>query len=99
MAEKKTIPFLSLSPPSPTRNKFEQVLPSSDYWPFLFNEFIEHMDKVDEAENEARMSRGELYHAFLPQITAKRNRCHHACHRFNRAGDASRRKLVQLWRE
>jgi hypothetical protein len=57
------------------------------------------MEKIDEAENEARMARGELYHAFLPGITAKRNRCHHACHRFNQAGEAPRRTLVELWRE
>jgi len=30
------------------------------------------MDKIDESENEARMARGELYHAFLPKLTAKR---------------------------
>jgi hypothetical protein len=57
------------------------------------------MDKIGEVENEARMLRGELYHAFLPKLTAKRNRCHHACHRFNQAGEAPRRKLVELWRE
>jgi hypothetical protein len=57
------------------------------------------MDKLDEAENEARMLRGELYHAFLPNLTSKRNRCHHACHRFNQEGEASRRRLVELWRE
>ncbi len=57
------------------------------------------MDKLDEAENEARMLNGELYHAFLPKLTAKRHRCHHACHRFNQAGEASRRRLVELWRE
>jgi hypothetical protein len=57
------------------------------------------MENVDEAENEARMLRGELYHAFMPQLAAKRNRCHHATHRFNRASEASRRELVELWRE
>jgi hypothetical protein len=57
------------------------------------------MDRLDEAENEARMLNGELYYAFLPKLTAKRNRCHHACHRFNQAGEASRRRLVELWRE
>jgi len=76
-------------------------------------------EKIDEVENEARMLRGELYHAFMPKLTVKRNRqvhvlkqcydtttnhgilnrCHHACHRFNVAGEASRRKLVELWRE
>lgn len=53
----------------------------------------------DEVENEARMQRGELYYAFLPGLTVKRNRCHHACHRFNQAGEASRRRLVELWNE
>lgn len=57
------------------------------------------LEHIDEAENEARMLRGELYHAFRPKLTAKRNRCHHACHRFNAAGEASRRRLVELWRE
>ncbi|PQE08200.1 hypothetical protein CJF32_00010290 [Rutstroemia sp. NJR-2017a WRK4] len=57
------------------------------------------MEGIDPVENEARMLRGELYYAFLPGLTAKRNRCHHACKRFNNAGDASRRKLVELWKE
>jgi len=57
------------------------------------------MDKIDEVENEARMLRGELYHAFVPKLTAKRNRCRYACHRFNQAGEASRRKLVELWKD
>ena len=57
------------------------------------------MERVGERENEERMLRGELYHAFMPQLTAKRNRCHNACFRFNAAGDASRRQLVVLWKE
>lgn len=57
------------------------------------------MGDIDEVENEARMASGELFHAFLPGITAKRNRCHHACYRFNSAGEAPRRKLVELWKE
>lgn len=57
------------------------------------------MERFGEVENEARMLRGELYHAFLPELTSKRNRCHHACHRFNQAGEASRRKQIELWRE
>ncbi|PQE10761.1 Galactoside O-acetyltransferase protein [Rutstroemia sp. NJR-2017a BBW] len=57
------------------------------------------MEGIDPVENEARMLRGELYYAFLPGLTAKRNRCHHACKRFNNAGDASRRKLVELWKD
>jgi len=57
------------------------------------------MDKVDETENEARMLRGELHYAFLPELIAKRKRCHDACQRFNEAGKAPRRKMVELWRE
>ena len=57
------------------------------------------MQNISEEENEARMLRGELYHAFMPGLAAKRNRCHHACDRFNNAGDVSRRKRVELWRE
>lgn len=61
---------------------------------------INHMvDEIDEVENEAKMLRGELYFAFLPKLTAKRNRCHHACDRFNREGEATRRRVVELWRE
>ncbi|KAG0647552.1 acetyltransferase [Hyphodiscus hymeniophilus] len=33
------------------------------------------MEHINEAENEARMVRGELYHAFVPNLIAKRNRC------------------------
>jgi hypothetical protein len=33
------------------------------------------MENMNEAENEARMARGELFHAFLPSLLAKRNRC------------------------
>lgn len=56
--------------------------------------------QISEKENEARMLRGELYHAFRPELTAKRDRAHLACHRFNKiGGEASRRKLVELWRE
>ncbi|KAF4634214.1 hypothetical protein G7Y89_g3884 [Cudoniella acicularis] len=54
---------------------------------------------ISEEENEARALRGELYHAFMPGLTTKRNRCHQACHRFNQAGEASRRELVKLWRD
>jgi len=57
------------------------------------------MEPIDEEENERRMLRGELYYAFLPKLTAKRNRCHHACHRFNIEGEAPRRRLVELWRD
>ncbi|CAD6444924.1 67d3a5d1-d3d3-43c1-b199-0f4fdc236528 [Sclerotinia trifoliorum] len=42
---------------------------------------------------------GELYYAFVPKLVEKRNRCHNACKKFNSAGDASRRKLVEMWKD
>lgn len=54
---------------------------------------------VDEVENKGKMLRGELYYAFTPKLTAERQRCQHACKRYNNAGEVSRRKLVELWRE
>ncbi|RAL63703.1 hypothetical protein DID88_003745 [Monilinia fructigena] len=57
------------------------------------------MEGIDEVENEARMLKGELYYAFVPKLTEKRNRCHYACKRFNSAGDAPRRRLVELWKD
>jgi hypothetical protein len=57
------------------------------------------MVPLDHEENEARMRRGELYYAFSPPLYAARTRCHHACNRFNLAGEVPRRRLVELWRE
>ncbi|KAF7857198.1 hypothetical protein EAF04_009439 [Stromatinia cepivora] len=57
------------------------------------------MEGIDEVENEAKMSKGELYYAFVPKLFEKRNRCHYACKRFNSAGDAPRRKLVEMWKD
>lgn len=53
----------------------------------------------DEEENEQKMLRGELYVAFTPRLSAKRKRCHYACHKFNSAGEVDRRELVRLWRK
>ena len=55
--------------------------------------------KVDEADNLARMQRGELYYAFTPKLTADRRRCGQAVGRFNRAGDLTRREIAQHWKE
>lgn len=56
--------------------------------------------EVDPIENKQRMLRGELYHAFTPELTAARERCRLACARFNNAGhDVGRRKLTELFRE
>lgn len=46
-----------------------------------------------------KMLRGELYHAFTPDLIAARARCSQACRRFNNAGDVSRRRMVELWKE
>jgi hypothetical protein len=54
---------------------------------------------VSDVENQQRMARGELYYAFTPELTAGRRRCGHACARYNNAGEASRRKLIELYRE
>lgn len=58
-----------------------------------------NLGSLDEDRNEARMLRGELYYAFTPRLVAARRRCHHACARFNNAGEVDRRRLVELWRE
>lgn len=54
---------------------------------------------MDEAENRRKMQRGELYHAFVPDLIADRTRCMHACARFNNAGDVPRRRLTELFKE
>ncbi|KAF2456556.1 hypothetical protein BDY21DRAFT_347538 [Lineolata rhizophorae] len=51
------------------------------------------------SENKRRMLRGELYHAFAPELVAERRRCAAACARFNDAGDVSRRRRLELWNE
>jgi hypothetical protein len=51
------------------------------------------------SENKQKMLRGELYHAFVPELEADRARCRHACARYNAAGDVSRRRLTELFRE
>jgi hypothetical protein len=58
------------------------------------------MDKIDDAENEARMKRGELYYAFTPAMVAKRERCKKAYNKLNQETvDATRRRRVELWKE
>ena len=45
-----------------------------------------------------KMLRGELYHAFTPDLVAARTRCSRACKRFNNAGEISRRHQLELWK-
>ena len=54
---------------------------------------------IDEKENLARMERGELYHAFSPQLVAARKRCGRLVGELNRAGELSRRELATYWKK
>ncbi|KAF2270257.1 maltose O-acetyltransferas-like protein [Lojkania enalia] len=54
---------------------------------------------MEMSENKQKMLRGELYHAFTPELVAARARCKHACARYNTAGEVSRRRLTELWRD
>ncbi|KAF2846435.1 maltose O-acetyltransferas-like protein [Plenodomus tracheiphilus IPT5] len=51
------------------------------------------------SENKQRMARGDLYHAFTPELNAERARCKRACARYNNAGDVPRRQLTELFRD
>lgn len=52
------------------------------------------------SENKQKMARGELYHAFTPELAAERTRCKAAMRVYNAAaGEASRRETVRLWRQ
>lgn len=46
-----------------------------------------------------KMLNGELYWAWDEDLQANRERCKLACQRFNEAGQVSRRRRVELWRE
>ena len=50
------------------------------------------------SENKARALRGELYHAFTPELVAERRRCARACSRYNKAEEVTRRQQVELWK-
>lgn len=54
---------------------------------------------INDEENLARMRRGELYHAFTPQLVAARKRCARVVSRFNNAGELSRREVAEYWKE
>jgi len=45
------------------------------------------------------MLRGELYHAFTPELIYARARCVRAINNYNNAGDITRRRRVELWRK
>ena len=50
-------------------------------------------------EEKGKMLRGELYTAFNPGLLRDRQVCHAKVQRYNSAGDISRRKRVEMWRE
>lgn len=54
---------------------------------------------IDPEENRRRMAKGELYFAFTPDLIADRKKCREAYERFNTAGDAPRRTLVELFQK
>jgi hypothetical protein len=57
------------------------------------------MTSTELPSEKEKMLRGELYYAFTPDLIAARTRCKHACQRFNNAGDVSRRRQIELWKE
>ncbi|KIW96168.1 uncharacterized protein Z519_03235 [Cladophialophora bantiana CBS 173.52] len=46
-----------------------------------------------------RAQRGELYHAFVPELIAARDRCKQACNKLNSSAWITRRRAIELWRE
>ncbi|KIY00477.1 uncharacterized protein Z520_04162 [Fonsecaea multimorphosa CBS 102226] len=46
-----------------------------------------------------KAQRGELYHAFVPELIAARDRCKQACDKFNSSQSTTRRRVIELWRE
>ncbi|KAF7586744.1 hypothetical protein BBP40_008387 [Aspergillus hancockii] len=46
-----------------------------------------------------KMLNGELYWAWDEDLQANRERCKFACQQFNEAGQVSRRRRVELWRD
>ncbi|MCJ1467101.1 hypothetical protein MMC07_005723 [Pseudocyphellaria aurata] len=54
---------------------------------------------MSHSEEKRKMLRGDLFHAFSPALVRERRRCYVATSRFNNAGDVSRRRLVELWKD
>ncbi|EEQ83360.1 acetyltransferase [Blastomyces dermatitidis ER-3] len=52
-----------------------------------------------EPTEKEKMLRGELYHAFTPELIAARAKCKWACKRFNDSEEVTRRRQVELWRD
>ncbi|KAL8278394.1 hypothetical protein RQP46_009286 [Phenoliferia psychrophenolica] len=57
------------------------------------------MAAIDLVENRRRMLAGELYHAFVPDLSKERQTASRACAAYNRgASDAGRREQLELLR-
>lgn len=56
-------------------------------------------DPIDTKENLRRMAAGELYYAFTPDLIAARKRVEVAYKQFNKAENASRRELAEIWND
>ena len=50
-------------------------------------------------EEKGKMLRGEMYTASNPGLLRDRQVCRAKVQRYNTAGDISRRKRVEMWRE
>lgn len=53
---------------------------------------------LDHLREWQKAQKGELYHAFVPELVAARDKCSAACNAFNDNRDPSRRTVVKLWR-
>lgn len=55
---------------------------------------------IDLVENRRRMERGELYTAFVPELTKERRVASQACAKYNRlATEVTRREQVELFKK
>ncbi|OAP58306.1 hypothetical protein AYL99_07396 [Fonsecaea erecta] len=46
-----------------------------------------------------KAQRGDLYHAFVPELIAARDRCKQACDKLNSSQSTTRRRVIELWRD
>jgi len=51
------------------------------------------------ATEKEKSLRGELYHAFVPELVAERQRCAASRHVYNTATNISRIERINLWME
>lgn len=56
------------------------------------------ISNCDETENFRRMLAGELYFAQTPRLIKLRRQCRLAVARFNKAGEMTRREMVEHWK-